>query len=100
MLVIPRDRPGPMNLQTDKSIEEVAVIVPVSERYDDVRGLYHAYKNGLETAGLRSRFMYVLDGDFPEVLSHLHQLKAEKKPRLGKLGSPISQIRSSGHSHI
>ena len=30
---------------------EISVIVPVSERFDEVRELYHAYKQGVEASG-------------------------------------------------
>lgn len=66
---------------------DIAVIVPVSERYDAVQELYSAYKKALESSGYSYEFTYVLDGDFPEVLDALKQLQDQGEPlRVLKLG--------------
>ena len=59
---------------------DVAVIVPVSERYDNVHALYDAYKTALKSSGYNFEFTYVLDGSFPEVLAALEQLQAQGEP--------------------
>jgi glycosyltransferase involved in cell wall biosynthesis len=59
---------------------DVAVIVPVSERYDDVPELYAAYKQSLQSSGLNYQFTFVLDGDFPEALRDLKDLQARGEP--------------------
>jgi glycosyltransferase involved in cell wall biosynthesis len=56
---------------------DISVIVPVVERYDDVAELYGLYKKGLEDSGKSHEFIYVLDGDFGEVLAILKRLVAE-----------------------
>jgi len=56
---------------------ELSVIVPVVERYDDVAELYRAYKKGLEDSGKSYEFIYVIDGDFGEVMEVLKRLIAE-----------------------
>jgi glycosyltransferase involved in cell wall biosynthesis len=59
---------------------EISAIVPVSERYNDVHGLYSEYKNGLEECGRTYEFVYVLDGPFPDVLEQLQGLQAQGEP--------------------
>jgi len=56
---------------------EISVIIPVSERYDSVRDLYHDYKSAMEVSGRCFEFTYVLDGDFPEVFAQLRSLQDE-----------------------
>lgn len=59
------------------STAKIDVIVPVSERYDNVRVLYAAYKDALQASGHSFEFTYVLDGHFPEVTKHLDSLRNE-----------------------
>ena len=83
MMVNPSS-PLPENNQT---IINVAVIVPVSERYDEVHELYDAYKKALQSSGFNYEFTYVLDGDFPDVLGKLKKLQADGEPlRILRLG--------------
>lgn len=56
---------------------ELSVIVPVVERYDDVAELYRVYKKGLNDSGKSYEFIYVIDGDFGEVMEVLRRLIAE-----------------------
>ena len=73
--------------QNGHAIIELAVIVPVSERYDEVYELYDAYKKALQSSGCSYEFTYVLDGDFPDVLDKLTKLQAGGEPlRILKLG--------------
>jgi len=67
--------------------KELAVIVPVSERYDNVIGLYNDYKAGIELYTKDYEFIYVLDGDFPDVEKLLEKLYQD--------GEPIKIIRLS-----
>jgi len=55
---------------------DISVIVPVVERFDDVAELYALYKKGLEDTGKSYEFIYVLDGDFGEVMDALKRLIA------------------------
>jgi glycosyltransferase involved in cell wall biosynthesis len=59
---------------------EVAVIVPVSERHDDVRSLYTEYKDSLDKCGRTYEFIFVLDGNFPDVLEKLTGLQEQREP--------------------
>lgn len=56
------------------SCVQLSVIVPVSERFDDVQEIYSAYKRGVEATNLSYEFIYVLDGPYPSVLRDLQQL--------------------------
>ena len=55
---------------------DVSVIVPVSERFDDVAVLYKEYKEALQATDNSFEFVYVLDGEFPDVLADLISLQA------------------------
>ena len=59
-----------------ESMIELSVIVPVVGRYDDVAELYGIYRKGLEDTGKPYEFIYVVDGEYPEVMNVLEQLIA------------------------
>ena len=58
----------------------LSVVVPVSGRLDDVETLYRAYKRGVEATGIPYEFIYVLDGEYPEVLAALKALHRAGEP--------------------
>lgn len=65
---------------------DISVIVPVSERYDDVASLYHEYKDALVNSRRSFEFVYVLDGDYPQVFDGLRALQSSGEPiRIVKL---------------
>ena len=53
---------------------EISVIIPVVDRYDDVKDLFHKYKRVLVKTGKKHEFIYIIDGDFKEVWGELHSL--------------------------
>lgn len=55
---------------------ELSVIIPVVGRYDDVAEVYGLYKKGLEDTKRRYEFIYVIDGDYWEVMEVLKRLIA------------------------
>lgn len=55
----------------------LSVIVPVSERYDDIRTLYGEYVKYIDQVKLPYEFVFILDGPFPDVASELARLSAE-----------------------
>lgn len=55
---------------------ELSVIIPVVGRYDDVAEVYGLYKKGLEDTKRRYEFIYVIDGDYGEVMEVLKRLIA------------------------
>jgi len=57
--------------------KNISVIIPVTERYSDVRELYHAYKSALDSTQQSYEIVYVLDGEFPDVSTALIGLKDE-----------------------
>jgi glycosyltransferase involved in cell wall biosynthesis len=66
--------------KSSKTIIDVAVIVPVSERYDAVQELYETYKKALQSSRCNYEFTYVLDGPFPDVLDELKKLQDRGEP--------------------
>lgn len=58
----------------------VSAVVPVTERFDDPIPLYREYRDGVAAAGMAYEFIYVLDGEYPEVLAALQELKSQGEP--------------------
>jgi len=58
-----------------KQIDLSAIII-YYEKYshDDVIELHNAYKVSLESTNLNYEFIYVVDGELPEVIEELHKL--------------------------
>jgi glycosyltransferase involved in cell wall biosynthesis len=84
------------------SIPEISAIVPVVDRYDDVAYLYYKYKNSLDMYGKTYEFIYILDGEFKEVLEKLHILiKEGEKIRIIKLSHWFGEatVLSIGFEH-
>ncbi|HET7313357.1 glycosyltransferase [Salinisphaera sp.] len=63
-----------------KPAVDVSVIIPVSERYDNVREVYNAYKADLDRTSYAYEIIYVLDGAYADVLAELRQLLSEGEP--------------------
>ncbi|MEO0997888.1 MAG: glycosyltransferase [Pseudomonadota bacterium] len=60
-------------------------MIAVQKRHDDIAELYRAYAEALRRCNDRFEFIFVLDGDHPEVRAQLEQLRRE--------GEPIQLIR-------
>lgn len=56
---------------------ELSAVIPVGERYDDIRELYKDYKQGVSSSGRSCEFIFVLDGDHPDVLEQLIALQQQ-----------------------
>lgn len=56
---------------------ELSVVVPISERHDDLRELYRQYTQVIAAAGHEYEFIFVLDGPNHEALQTLNALKKE-----------------------
>jgi hypothetical protein len=67
--------------EKEKAMETISVIVPVTERYDEVNEMYKEYKDALSKTGRDFEMIYVVDGDFPEVYQQLKSLR-EKGEKL------------------
>lgn len=59
---------------SDEENNLISVIIPVTERADEVEPLYTSYKAVLETLDLDYEIIYVIDGSFPEVTERLQGL--------------------------
>ena len=58
-------------------IVEISVIIPISERYDDLERLYFEYGRELKTDGHSFEFIFVLDGPDHKALNKLKSLKKD-----------------------
>ncbi len=54
---------------------KLSVIIPISERYDDIQKVFDEYNNSIESMGLKYEFIYVLDGNYPEALNSLQEIQ-------------------------
>jgi len=54
---------------------ELSVIIPITERHDPVKELFHEYKKGLDATDLSYEIIYVLDGAQPAAMEELSQLR-------------------------
>ncbi len=63
-------------MNDNKNIQppRLSVIIPVTERHDDIRAVYAAYREALTAIDERHEFIFVLDGDFPAVQEALQAL--------------------------
>ena len=59
---------------------QLSVIVPVGERYADLREIFYEYKAGLTAAGMTWEMIFVLDGRHAECENELKQLAACGEP--------------------
>ena len=58
----------------------ISVVVPVSERVDDVADLYGNYKQQVAKVSTSFEFIYVLDGPFPEAAETLRKMRLSGEP--------------------
>jgi glycosyltransferase involved in cell wall biosynthesis len=65
------------DLTDPRGIAEVSIVIPISERRDDLRQLFLAYRQEILKADLSYEFIFVLDGPDSEALETLKTLKAE-----------------------
>ena len=66
---------------------EVSVVVPISERHDDMKLLYHLYADELKKLGKDFEFVFIVDGNFTVAFKDLKELKNG--------GNPIRVIKYS-----
>lgn len=69
-----------MSSQKEQQSQVVSAVIVVSGRYDDTDAVYHAYARGLRRPGQDVEFIYVLDGEFPDVRAALRQLQFQGEP--------------------
>ena len=63
-----------------KKTPEVSVVVPISERHDDIKQLYELYSKEIEKQTEEFEFLFVLDGQFPEAYDQLVELSNNGNP--------------------
>jgi glycosyltransferase involved in cell wall biosynthesis len=68
---------------------EISVVVPISERYDNIKKLYQLNSDELRKIGKTFEFIFVVDGKFQNAYDDLLQLKSN--------GHPIRIIKFSKH---
>jgi glycosyltransferase involved in cell wall biosynthesis len=56
---------------------KLSVVIPISERYDDLREIYLQYAREILSSGLAHEFIFVVDGPDPGALATLQGLKKE-----------------------
>jgi glycosyltransferase involved in cell wall biosynthesis len=56
---------------------ELSAVIPVGDRHDDIRELYADYKRGVSGSGRSCEFIFVLDGEYPDVLAQLVSLQQQ-----------------------
>ena len=59
---------------------ELSVVVPISERHDDIRELYQLYSDELTKMGKNFEFIFVVDGYFQAAFDELKKIKSEGHP--------------------
>ena len=59
---------------------ELSVVVPISERHDDIRELYQLYSDELTKMGKSFEFIFVVDGYFQAAFDELKKIKSEGHP--------------------
>lgn len=65
------------DIKTMSNSIELSVIIPISERFDEVTELYQAYRSALDTTGKTYEVIYVLDGEFADCRMELEALRAD-----------------------
>lgn len=71
---------------------DLAVIIPVGERHDDIAELHHAYREALEASGRHFEFTYVLDGAREEVFDRLRAMqKGGERLRIVRLAKAFGE---------
>jgi glycosyltransferase involved in cell wall biosynthesis len=56
-------------------MKEISVIIPISERYDDIEEVYQEYRHALAQTNLPVEMIFVVDGDMDGVYQTLKALK-------------------------
>lgn len=58
---------------------DISVVVPITERHDDLAELYRGCAAELRRAGRSFEFVFVIDGSFPAVVETLRKLRVEHR---------------------
>jgi hypothetical protein len=78
--------------EKEKAMESISVIVPITERYDDVSEMHKEYKDALSGTGREFDMIYVVDGGFQNAYLSLKKLKENgEKLTLVKHSRPFGE---------
>lgn len=66
-----------MKETTDSTGPQVSVLVPISERHDDIGRIYSAHHEVLKNLGLTHEFIFVLDGGFAKAEADLKTIRQQ-----------------------
>lgn len=69
----------------------LTVIIPITERHDPIRELFHEYKHGIEATGLEYEIIYVIDGYHPGALSELKKLQEDESLSIITFAKPFGE---------
>lgn len=72
-----QEKTQPQSRSDPQAAVELSVVVPISERRDDLRELYLAFSKQLSLGEIKYEFIFVFDGTNHEVLQTLKALKEE-----------------------
>src|SRR5262245_1949828 len=73
-VVIPEET---QTVSNSKERLEISIVIPVSERHDDLRELYHQYATEVAATGVAYEFIFVLDGPDSAAVETLQALKKD-----------------------
>jgi glycosyltransferase involved in cell wall biosynthesis len=76
------------NIESNQT-PEVSVVVPISERHDDLKKLYHMYADELKGLKKHFEFIFIVDGSFNDAYKDLLELKNR--------GNPIRIVKFTKH---
>lgn len=71
---------GPAHEEETRGSVDLSVLIPVSERPDDLREIHAEYTRALSSCGLSYELIYVLDGPMPEAQRQLGEIRDEQVP--------------------
>ena len=65
------------NITTEKNLSlDLSVLIPISERHDDIKDIFIQHHNVLKRKNLTHEFIFVLDGFFPDAEKQLNELQS------------------------
>ncbi|ADE16368.1 glycosyl transferase family 2 [Nitrosococcus halophilus Nc 4] len=71
---------------------ELSVIIPVTDRYDNIEEIYYDYKQNIKATNMAFEIVYIVDSHFDEVLENLKKLnKKGERIKIIKLAKSFSE---------
>jgi glycosyltransferase involved in cell wall biosynthesis len=88
-----------MNVMNDNQGEktvDISVLIPISERFDDLEHLFKVHHNILKSKGIIHEFIFILDGNFPAAAQALEKISGDTEYK--KIVTIIKFNRSFGEA--